>query len=77
HLLRAVRPRLALISCELDNLYGHPAAEILERLRDHSIHTARTDLEGSVRIVPGGEAVTISSRHGIRSLSLTRRVRSF
>jgi competence protein ComEC len=48
--LRAVRPRLVVISVGRRNRYGHPAPEVMERLRRDGIDVARTDREGTVSI---------------------------
>ena len=47
-LLEAAQPEVVLISVGKDNLYGHPAAETLERLINCEVH--RTDLEGTVTV---------------------------
>ncbi len=46
--LEAVSPDVAIISCGLDNKYGHPHAEITERLKSQEIEYYRTDKEGSI-----------------------------
>lgn len=46
--LNAVNPTAAIISCGMNNEYGHPTAEILERLKEHQIQTFRTDLQGDI-----------------------------
>lgn len=46
--LRAVSPDVAIISCGVDNKYGHPNAEIIERLNSQNIDYHRTDKEGSI-----------------------------
>jgi competence protein ComEC len=48
--LDALRPGLALISCGLDNRFGHPHREVLERLAARHISTWRTDREGTLAI---------------------------
>jgi competence protein ComEC len=48
--LRAVRPRLVVISVGRHNRYGHPAPEVMARLRRDGIDIARTDLEGTVSL---------------------------
>ncbi len=63
--VRATRPWLAVISAGLDNRYGHPHAEVLDRWTTHADHVARTDLEGSVSVWTDGErleAQTFSGR---------------
>lgn len=46
--LAAVRPSLALVSAGARNPYGHPAPEILARLRAHGARVLRTDRDGMV-----------------------------
>jgi len=48
--LDAARPRLAVIQCGLNNFYGHPHKQTLERLEERSIKVLRTDLNGAVGI---------------------------
>ncbi len=48
--LKAVRAEAALISAGVDNSYGHPAKETLERLEKADCRIYRTDQEGMVRI---------------------------
>ena len=54
--LRAVSPDVAIISCGLDNKYGHPHSETLDTLEDQKIQYYRTDMQGSVicTITPDG-----------------------
>ncbi len=46
--LTVVSPRLALISAGRRNPYGHPAAEVLARLRRLRIQVLRTDRDGMI-----------------------------
>ena len=50
--LRAVRPTVAVISCGLDNPYGHPNRETLQRLSDNGIPVERTDRQGDLEFIP-------------------------
>ncbi len=43
-------PRLALVSAGVDNHYGHPAREVVERLRGSGTVVLRTDLSGLIRL---------------------------
>ncbi len=64
--LAAVAPRDAVISVGQHNTFGHPRAEVLERLEAAHVHTLRTDREGAetfllsadgaVRNLPAGAA---------------------
>jgi competence protein ComEC len=60
NLLEAVHPRYAVISVGVRNGYGHPRAEVLERL--HNVHAAtyRTDVMGAVTFYLDGRTVTPS-----------------
>jgi len=53
--LAATRPKLAVISVGANNRYGHPAPEVLERLRTVGAQVCRTDLEGEIEIVSDGK----------------------
>lgn len=48
--LAIVRPELSVISCQKDNSYGHPHAELLQRLESCGSAIARTDTSGAVSI---------------------------
>ena len=49
-LLEVTQPRVAVISVEEGNRYGHPAPELLERLRAAGCEIYRTDEDGTVII---------------------------
>ncbi len=54
--LDAVGPEIAVVSAGLDNQYGHPAPEVLERL-EASVgpqNVYRTDLQGTIEFVSDG-----------------------
>ena len=46
-MLELVQPDLVLISCGRNNRYGHPAGEMLERLKEYGTAWKRTDLDGA------------------------------
>lgn len=48
--VRAVRPRLAVVSAGYDNRYGFPSARVLGRYAAQSSAILRTDLDGAVEI---------------------------
>ncbi|WP_333740711.1 ComEC/Rec2 family competence protein [Streptomyces sp. IBSBF 2806] len=50
-LIRAVAPRLALISCGEGNPYGHPAPSTVAALRAGGAVVMRTDRDGAVAVV--------------------------
>ena len=57
--LAAVKPRLAIISVGEDNPYGHPSAELLERLANAGVRVLRTDQNGAVHILMDGRSLEV------------------
>jgi competence protein ComEC len=53
--LDAVRPSVALISAGLENSFGHPHPEVLERLQRQHITILRTDHDGQVTVWTDGK----------------------
>lgn len=49
--LKAVSPRVIVISCGEDNKFGHPSVETLERLESLGIPYFRTDIDSTLEIV--------------------------
>jgi competence protein ComEC len=58
--LAAVKPRLAIISVGDDNPYGHPNAELLERLADANVRVLRTDRDGAVHVLMSGKGLEVT-----------------
>lgn len=58
--LRKVNPAYCVISCGEENSYGHPHAEVLNRLRVMGIEVFRTDEQGSIIATSDGETITFS-----------------
>ncbi len=56
-LIRAVRPRLALVSAGRDNPYGHPSPRTLEALRGGGARVLRTDRDGAIAVVGAGRGL--------------------
>ncbi len=54
--LQAVDPEIAVISVGEKNRYGHPAAEILERLEKYGIKIMRTDQFGDITVFADGRS---------------------
>lgn len=47
--IQQIKPKIALISCGLNNRYNHPNGDVLGRLADLDTTIYRTDLQGSFR----------------------------
>lgn len=59
--LEAVSPSIAVISCGLDNSYGHPHREVVERLENLGAVIYRTDLYGAVVFSMDAEEMTVQT----------------
>ena len=59
--LRAVAPVYGVISCGVDNDYGHPHDEPLSRLRDADVELYRTDLQGHIVCTSDGKTVSFTT----------------
>ena len=57
--LSAVSPDVAVISCGMDNGFGHPHRAIVERLQAMDVRILRTDLDGSIVLISNGESIGI------------------
>ncbi len=56
--LKAVDPVYAVISAGENNQYGHPASEVLNRLRTEGVQVFRTDEQGTIIAVSDGTDIT-------------------
>ncbi|HEY8177341.1 MAG TPA: ComEC/Rec2 family competence protein, partial [Candidatus Limnocylindria bacterium] len=62
-MLAVLQPAVALISCGVDNEYGHPHAITLEHLAGvPGLHIRRTDLEGTLEVVADGAGIVSGGR---------------
>ena len=57
-LLEATSPSWAVISCGLNNSYGHPAAETMGKLSDMDIPVFRIDDQGTVIALSDGNTIS-------------------
>jgi len=58
--LGAVQPLVGIISAGEDNPYGHPNAELIERLENAGVRILRTDKDGAVHVLTDGARLEIS-----------------
>lgn len=61
--LRRVQPEAAVVSCGMDNDYGHPNQSTLDRLRALKVSLFRTDLQGDITITSNGDQYDIAESH--------------
>jgi competence protein ComEC len=55
--LTAVKPTTAIISCGLDNDFGHPHLSVIRRLERLGIDILRTDQSGTIKLFSDGEKI--------------------
>ena len=60
-LMKAASPEYAVISCGIDNDYGHPHKETVAIFKEFGIEYYRTDYDGSVVVSTDGANVFIST----------------
>jgi competence protein ComEC len=59
--LRAVQPKIALISAGRGNRFGHPRPEVLQRLQAVGAAVYRTDQHGTITIITNGSTWTVQT----------------
>ena len=57
--LRAVNPKVAVICVGYGNNFGHPRAEVLEKLEKINAKIYRTDLDGLIKFKTDGKILTV------------------
>ena len=65
-----IHARLGLISCGLDNSYGHPTAKLLGLLHAAGTLPARTDLEGTVLVTAHDGALALWTQKKVADAAL-------
>lgn len=59
--LKAVKPRIAVISVGANNSYGHPAPQTLARLGAANATVYRTDKQGTIVVTTNGQTVDVQT----------------
>ncbi|MBQ6975339.1 MAG: DNA internalization-related competence protein ComEC/Rec2 [Selenomonadaceae bacterium] len=59
--LRAVNPKCAVISVGYGNNFGHPRAEVLERLESLGVKIFRTDINGLIKFKTDGKKLSVET----------------
>ena len=60
-LLYEASPQYAVISCGLNNSYGHPDEAVMSRLRDADVRVYRTDMQGHIVCRSDGHTLSITT----------------
>lgn len=59
--IKAVSPVYGIISCGVDNSYGHPHKETLATIEKYNIKPYRTDKNGEITVTSDGNNITIKT----------------
>ena len=62
--VEALRPQIALISAGRDNLFGHPARDVVSRLEVAGAMVFRTDQDGAIVVETDGVVARVSTAGG-------------
>jgi len=65
--LDGVSPGFAIVSVGLDNSYGHPHPDVLDRLERHHVVVLRTDLDGMITLRSDGRRIALRTQNGFLS----------
>ncbi len=57
--VKTLSPEYAVVSCEIDNSYGHPHKEVLALFDENNIKVYRTDLDSSIVFVTDGNIISV------------------
>jgi competence protein ComEC len=60
--LKAVLPRIAVISVGVDNQFGHPSLRTIKKLERINAKIFRTDLDGTVMMVSDGAKIMVNGK---------------
>jgi competence protein ComEC len=59
--IKKITPDFAIISCGLQNKFGHPHKDTIDTLDENNVKIYRTDLQGTVKVVYDGNEIKIST----------------
>ncbi len=62
--LSAAHPEFAAISVGRDNVFGHPSAEVTDRLETSGVRVYRTDRDGAITASADGRTLSVSTFSG-------------
>jgi len=59
--IEATLPKMAIVSCGKNNIYGHPHEQVLSLLSEYDINVLRTDINGDIKIQSNGQSFFIKN----------------
>lgn len=60
--VESVDPDYGIISCGLDNSYGHPHRETLDKITKYEIESYRTDTQGQITLTSDGKTISAKTQ---------------
>ncbi|MBR5273453.1 MAG: MBL fold metallo-hydrolase [Clostridia bacterium] len=66
----AISPEWMIISCGIDNTYGHPHDEVVEMLVDSETDFYRTDYNGTITVTTDGETYEVTAERGKKNVAV-------
>lgn len=54
--IKSIQPKIALISCGLNNRYRHPNQETLDTFQNEQVSIYRTDKQGAIKFQKNGKS---------------------
>ena len=58
--IKAVAPKIGIISCGIDNKYGHPCQVTLDTLDKYGVSVYRTDMLGTIIVTSDGNTIKVT-----------------
>jgi len=65
--LDLARPKFAVVSAGLDNLYRHPHPDVVARLEERGVRILRTDRGGQIRFLTDGRRLEVTAFNGLQA----------
>lgn len=60
--IKVIAPKYGIISCGVNNKYGHPHRETLQTIDTYGIETYRTDINGEIIVISDGNNISIKNK---------------
>ncbi len=70
--LKKVDPDYAIISCGLNNMYGHPNNSVLNKLKANDVEVFRTDLDGTIVANSNGKTISFTMSKDSKTNQVTK-----